>query len=101
VDELLRTSTYFQHEEQNEQGKAVVERYKPYGMSTADEHQREQVRKERLDRKLLLLVRQKFGSSSEYASPWTLPMLKNDGSESLRQVHSKLGSLLALYWPHL
>ena len=87
VDELLRTSIYFQHEERNEQGKAVLERYNPYGMSTADELQRSRVLKERLDRKLLLLVRQKFGPASEYAAPWTLPMLKNYGSESLRQVN--------------
>ncbi|KAE9549455.1 hypothetical protein FO519_007330 [Halicephalobus sp. NKZ332] len=36
------------------------------------------------DKKLILLVRQRFASMDKYSSPWILPQLKNDG-ESLRQ----------------
>lgn len=40
----------------------------------------------KLDRKLALIVRQNFPSAGkDYASPWILPELKNDG-EPLRQV---------------
>ena len=41
------------------------------------------------DRKLILLVRQRFANSGDkYSSPWILPQLKNDG-ESLRQTAEK------------
>lgn len=41
------------------------------------------------DRKLILLVRQRFDNMGDkYSSPWVLPQLKNDG-ESLRQTAEK------------
>jgi hypothetical protein len=88
LDEQLGISTHELLDQWNKREEEVTKMLDLYNEKqyARDKHLQSVMRN--TDRKLLLIVRQKFPDalSGDYVSPWIVPQLKNELGETLRQV---------------
>ncbi|KAK6045184.1 hypothetical protein COOONC_17311 [Cooperia oncophora] len=83
LDEQMGLANSIIQDEWNRKGEQLVKSLQldnPRSREVNDERSLERM----LDRKLLLIVRQRFGQEN-YKSPWILPQLKHESGETLRE----------------
>jgi len=92
LDEQIGISSIQLAEEWQKQSEEFKERFNRDNdpKLEADQHSL----KRRYDRKLVLLVRQKFNAQDDYTSPWILPQMKNAG-EALKETAEKCLNTIA------
>lgn len=84
LDEQIGISNIHLLDEWKKEGDKIIEQYNLNNVDYDGDNDYLSIQR-KIDRKLVLLVREKL-FSSEYSSPWILPQLKNNG-EPLREVY--------------